>query len=129
MAERTVQLNEEVIKGEIKELVWSSVEETLNELPEQKAKKLTQAAHYERNVATMTGTLPSPLEMSPSICPASREFLLRITLDSTLFIEPFHTGHPQNFDDDFYPVQVLQKNIKRKKHVECIQAGGLLFLP
>lgn len=34
MSERIVQLNEEIIKGKIKELVRSSVEETLNELLE-----------------------------------------------------------------------------------------------
>lgn len=43
MSERIVQLNEEVIKGQIKELVRGSVEETLNELLEQEAEKLTQA--------------------------------------------------------------------------------------
>ena len=32
MSEKIVQLNEEVIKGQIKELVRSSVEEMLNEL-------------------------------------------------------------------------------------------------
>ena len=35
MSEKIVQLNEEVIKGQIKELVRGSVEETLNELLEQ----------------------------------------------------------------------------------------------
>ena len=49
MSEKIVQLNEEVIKGQIKELVRGSVEETLNELLEAKAEKLTQAARYERN--------------------------------------------------------------------------------
>ena len=49
MSERIVQLNEEVIKGQIKELVRGSVEETLNELLEQEAEKLMQAARYERN--------------------------------------------------------------------------------
>lgn len=34
MSERIVQLNEEVIKGQIKELVRGSVEETLNEFLE-----------------------------------------------------------------------------------------------
>ena len=47
MSEKIVQLNEEVIKGQIKELVRGSVEETLNELLE----RLTQAARYERNEA------------------------------------------------------------------------------
>ena len=34
MSEKIVQLNEEVIKGKLKELVRGSVEETLNGLPE-----------------------------------------------------------------------------------------------
>ena len=49
MSEKIVQLNEEVIKGQIKELVRGSVEETLNELLDAEAEKLTQAARYERN--------------------------------------------------------------------------------
>ena len=49
MSKKIVQLNEEVIKGEIKELVRGSVEETLNGLLEAEAEKLTQAARYERN--------------------------------------------------------------------------------
>lgn len=49
MSEKNVQLNEKVIKGQIKELVRGSVEETLNELLEQEAAKLTQAARYERS--------------------------------------------------------------------------------
>ena len=48
MPEKIVQLNEEVIKGQLKELVRGSVEETLNELLEAEAEKLTQAARYER---------------------------------------------------------------------------------
>lgn len=51
MSEKIVTLNEEVIKGQLKELVRGSVEETLNELLEQEAEKLTQAARYERNEA------------------------------------------------------------------------------
>ena len=51
MSEKIVTLNEEVIKGQIKELVRGSVEETLNELLEVEAEKLTQAARYERNEA------------------------------------------------------------------------------
>ena len=63
MPEKIVQLNEEVIKGQIKELVRGSVEETPNELLEQEASMLTQAARYERTAAaTMTGTLPPPPE-------------------------------------------------------------------
>ena len=49
MSEKMVQLNEEVIKGQLKELVRGNVEKTLNELLEAEAQKLTQAARYERN--------------------------------------------------------------------------------
>ncbi len=49
MSEKIVQLNEEVIKGQLKELVRGSVEETLNELLETEAEKLTQAARCERS--------------------------------------------------------------------------------
>ena len=45
MSEKIVQLNEEVIKGQFKELVRGSVEETLNELLGQ------EAVRYERNEA------------------------------------------------------------------------------
>ena len=51
MSEKIVQLNDEVIKGQSKELVCSSVEETLNELLEKEAESLTQAARYERSEA------------------------------------------------------------------------------
>ena len=51
MSEKIVQLNEEIIKGQLKELVRESVEETLNELLEKEAESLTQAARYERNEA------------------------------------------------------------------------------
>ena len=55
MSKKIVQLNEEVIKGQIKELVRGSVEETLNELLEQEAESLTQAARYERSVQQRHG--------------------------------------------------------------------------
>ena len=79
MSEKIVQLNEEVIKGQVKELVRGSVEETLNELLEQEAEKLTQAGRYERNEArqgyrsghySRNLTLPLPLAMLRSTCPA-----------------------------------------------------------
>ena len=49
MSGKILQLNEEAIKDRIKELVRGSVEEALNELLENEAEKLTQAARYERN--------------------------------------------------------------------------------
>ena len=79
MSEKIVQLNEEVIKGQIKELVRGSVEETLNELLEKEAESLTQAARYERNetrqataAATMTEILPRPPVTLRSTCRGSR---------------------------------------------------------
>ena len=51
MPEKIVPLNEEAIKGQIKELVHGSEEETLNELVEDEAEKQTQAARYERSGA------------------------------------------------------------------------------
>ena len=51
MSEKIVQLNEEIIKGQLKELVRGSVEETLNKLLEKEAESLTQAARYERSEA------------------------------------------------------------------------------
>lgn len=51
MSEKIVQLNEEVIKGQIKELVRGSVEEMLNEMLEAETERLTQAARYERSDA------------------------------------------------------------------------------
>lgn len=48
MSEKIVQLNEEIIKSELKELVRNSVEETLNNLLEKEAQELTNAARYER---------------------------------------------------------------------------------
>ena len=83
MSEKIVTLNEEAIKGEIRELVRGSVEETLNNLLEAEADRLTQAAryerreerqgyrsgHYDRNLTTTSGEVTL--------------FNLRITIDST----------------------------------------------
>ena len=60
MSEKIVQLNEEVIKAQLKELVRDSVEETLNELleavgevfPEDKYQRCT--VHFYRNVFSVT---------------------------------------------------------------------------
>lgn len=49
MPEKIEQLNEEVIKGQLKELVRGSIVEALNELLAAEAEKLTQAARYEHN--------------------------------------------------------------------------------
>jgi transposase-like protein len=76
MSEKIIQLNEGIIKDELKELVRSSVEETLNGLLEKEAEELVNASkyertaeregyragHYDRNLATTSGevTLKMP---------------------------------------------------------------------
>jgi len=49
LSEKIIHLNEGAIKNELKELVHSSVEGTLNGLLEQEAQALTNAAKYERS--------------------------------------------------------------------------------
>ena len=49
MSNKIIHLNEGAIKQELKELVRSSVEETLNELLEKEAAELVNAGPYERN--------------------------------------------------------------------------------
>ena len=53
MSEKIVQLNEKIIKGQIKELARVSVEKTLNELLEKEAESLTQAARYTAAMSVM----------------------------------------------------------------------------
>ena len=48
MSENIIQLNEAAIKGELKELVKNSVEETLNALLDHEADELVKADRYER---------------------------------------------------------------------------------
>ncbi|WP_371363022.1 IS256 family transposase ISCce2 [Sporomusa rhizae] len=68
MSKKIIQLNEEIIKGELKELVRSSVEETLNNLLDQEAKQAAKyertearqgyrAGHYDRNLTTTSGNV------------------------------------------------------------------------
>lgn len=84
MSEKIVQLNEEVIKGQLKELVRGSVEETLNELLEAEAEKLTQAARYERNEQRQSyrnghySRNPTPISGDVTLKASKlREFLLK----------------------------------------------------
>ena len=89
MSEKIVQLNEEIIKGQLKELVRSSVEETPNELLEKEAESLRQAARYERSearrataAATTTGISPRPPATSRSIYRGSRAYPSRLPSSS-----------------------------------------------
>ena len=83
MSEKIVQLNEAVIKSELKELVRGSVEETLNELLEAEAEKLTErneqhqgyrSGHYSRSLTTTSG----------NVTLNSKAFLLRLLLLSSI---------------------------------------------
>ena len=59
MSEKIVQLNEEVIKGQLKELVRGSVEETLNELleNENEQRQGCRSGRYSRNLTTTSGDI------------------------------------------------------------------------
>ena len=48
MSKYIIQLNEESVKSELKELVRNNVEETLNELLNKEAEELTNAVKCER---------------------------------------------------------------------------------
>ena len=48
MSENIIQLNEELIKNNLKDLVKNSVEETLNALLDHEADELVNASKYER---------------------------------------------------------------------------------
>ena len=49
MSDNIIQLNEDLIKHNLKDLVRSSVEETLNALPDKEADELVNARKYERS--------------------------------------------------------------------------------
>ena len=85
MSKKIVQLNEEVIKGEIKELVRGSVEETLNELLDAEAEKSLpklpgtseMSSARVTAAATTAAALPPLPEMSHSRCPNLKGSLLK----------------------------------------------------
>ena len=49
MSDNIIQLNEAAIKGQLKDLVKNSVEETLNALLDHEADELVNAGRYERS--------------------------------------------------------------------------------
>ena len=49
MSDKIIQLNEDLIKHDLKDLVRSSVEETLNALLDKEADELVHAEKYERS--------------------------------------------------------------------------------
>ena len=102
MSEKIVQLNEEVIKGQLKELVRGSVEETLNELLEAEAERLTQAGryerseqrqgyrsgHYSRNLTTTSGDVTLKVPKLKGISFAGRAAWKRLSLRCTWQVCP-----------------------------------------
>ena len=68
MTDKIVQFNVEVIKGQLKELVRGSVQETLNELLEKEAETLTQAAwSYVKKKYKLKMTLLLCNDIQPAI--------------------------------------------------------------
>ena len=49
MSDNIIQLNEDLIKHDLRDLVRSSVEETLNALPDHETEELVNAEKYERS--------------------------------------------------------------------------------
>ena len=64
MSEKIVQLNEEVIKGQLKELVRGSVEETLNELLEGRGRETDPGSPVRAQWAA-PGLPQRPLQPQP----------------------------------------------------------------
>ena len=144
MSEKIVQLNEEVIKGQIKELVRSSVEETLNELLEKEAESLTQAARcersearqgyrsgrYDRNLTTTSGdvTLHMPRRKGVSFETAIIErYRRRESSVEEAFIEMYLAGVSVRrveditealWDSKVSPAAVSELNKKAYVHIE-----------
>ena len=93
MSDKIVQFNEELIKGQLKELVRGSVEDTLNELLEKEAETLTQAARYERNEARQgyrSGHYDRRLTTTPSDVTLHMPRLKEIISSKRLACQPAH---------------------------------------
>ena len=60
MSDNIIQLNEAAIKGELKELVKNSVEETLNALLDHEADELVKADVYSAQSARLSRLISPP---------------------------------------------------------------------
>ncbi len=83
MSDKIIQLNEDLIKHDLKDLVRSNVEETLNVLFDKEADELVNAekyerssdcqgyrsGHYKRDLHTTAGNLPWKKLLSKCIWP------------------------------------------------------------
>ncbi len=101
MSEKIVQLNEEIIKAQIKELVRSSVEETLNELLGKEAESPDtgyplraqrgpsgyRSGHYDRNLTTTSGNV-TPTCRGSSACPSRQPSSSGITAGRAAWRRP-----------------------------------------
>ena len=63
MSDKIIQLNEDLIKHDLKDSVRSSVEETLNALLDKEADELVNAEKYERS-GSLTLLFNIPLQKS-----------------------------------------------------------------
>ena len=75
MSDNIIQLNEDLIKHDLKDLVRSSVEETLNALLDHEADELVNASKYERTEnrngyrLKITGSPVAPVRTLGSMIP------------------------------------------------------------
>ena len=84
MSDNIIQLNEDLIKHDLKDLVRSSVEETLNALLDKEADELVNAQKYERPLngkvivpAIIKGIFRLLPEKLNSKSQSSKEYLLK----------------------------------------------------
>ena len=66
MSKNIIQLNEEAVKGELKELVRKSVEETLNEHLDKEAEELTGAVYTPPQLPALHGQIAHPCRPLPT---------------------------------------------------------------
>ena len=142
MSEKIVQLNEEIIKGQIKELVRGSVEETLNELLEKEAEFLTQAAcyersearqgyrsgHYDRNLTTTSGdvTLHMPRLKGVSFETAIIERYRRreSSVEEALMLKAIHAQESKKASREKAKAVVAElRAMKRKEAAKKVEDG------
>ena len=95
MSEKIIQLNEARIKDELKELVRSSVEETLNGLLDKEAEELVNAEKYERS-AERQGYRAGHYARNFTNTPDADVLNAKINEDITQYIRPMYEKFMEN---------------------------------
>ena len=84
MSGNIIQLNEDLIKNNLKDLVRNSVEETLNALLDHEADELVRAGKYERTGETVRATVPVITSGILARLPAKSDYACRSSRASSL---------------------------------------------